>query len=85
MFMSYRMPMTFFHQTAVGHVVTQSVVISASMAESNGEKSSGTRATGGWKVNSITGQMMNLQFDEDWTLCDKDCGWCGHCAESYPY
>jgi hypothetical protein len=19
--------------------------------------------------------------DEDWGLCDKDCGWCGHCAD----
>ncbi|KAH8746549.1 hypothetical protein F5883DRAFT_254706 [Diaporthe sp. PMI_573] len=19
--------------------------------------------------------------DEDWSLCDKDCGWCGHCAD----
>ena len=23
--------------------------------------------------------------DQDWTLCDKDCGWCGHCADSVDY
>jgi hypothetical protein len=33
------------------------------------------------KLNPLTGQMMNLLEDEDWALCDKDCGWCGHCAE----
>jgi hypothetical protein len=38
-----------------------------------------------WKVNGNTGQMMNMQLDEDWALCDKDCGWCGHCVESYTY
>jgi hypothetical protein len=37
----------------------------------------------GWKANSVTGQMMNMQLVEDWALCDKDCAWCGHCAESY--
>lgn len=39
----------------------------------------------GWTVNSHTGRMMDMGLDEDWALCDKDCGWCGHCAESYFY
>jgi hypothetical protein len=37
------------------------------------------------KVNPNTGQMMNLLEDQDWALCDKDCGWCGHCAEGASY
>jgi hypothetical protein len=23
--------------------------------------------------------------DQDWALCDKECGWCGHCADSIGY
>ncbi|KAH8650338.1 hypothetical protein BGZ60DRAFT_421767 [Tricladium varicosporioides] len=38
-----------------------------------------------WKVNPNTGQTMNLLEDEDWALCDKDCGWCGHCNEGVWY
>ena len=37
------------------------------------------------KVNPNTGQTMNLLEDQDWALCDKDCGWCGQCAESASY
>ena len=37
------------------------------------------------KVNPLTGQMMNLLEEQDWALCDKDCGWCGHCAEGALY
>lgn len=37
------------------------------------------------KVNPNTGQMMNLLEDQDWALCDKDCGWCGHCADGASY
>lgn len=24
-------------------------------------------------------QEQEVPDDLDWTLCDKDCGWCGHC------
>lgn len=44
-----------------------------------------TRTTFGWKFNSLTGQMMDMQLDQNWGLCDKDCAWCGHCVESYSY
>lgn len=43
----------------------------------------GSHATS--KVNQNTGQTMNLLEDQDWALCDKDCGWCGHCAEGALY
>ncbi|OAK96081.1 hypothetical protein IQ06DRAFT_309640 [Phaeosphaeriaceae sp. SRC1lsM3a] len=33
---------------------------------------------GAWAYNLHVGQ----DEDEDWALCDKDCGWCGHCADS---
>ncbi|EAT76531.1 hypothetical protein HBI56_231210 [Parastagonospora nodorum] len=23
--------------------------------------------------------------DQDWVLCDKDCGWCGHCGDAVDY
>jgi len=23
--------------------------------------------------------------DQDWALCDEDCGWCGHCADGIDY
>jgi hypothetical protein len=35
----------------------------------------------GWQVNVNTGRMMDLSEDQNWGLCDKDCGWCGHCTE----
>ncbi|KAG0650785.1 hypothetical protein D0Z07_2215 [Hyphodiscus hymeniophilus] len=35
--------------------------------------------------NPNTGQMMDLQEEQDWALCDKDCGWCGHCTEGATY
>jgi hypothetical protein len=38
-----------------------------------------------WKVNTETGRIMDMIQDEDWALCDKDCGWCGHCADGYMY
>lgn len=34
-----------------------------------------------FEMNPYTGRVMETLADEDWTLCDKDCGWCGHCAE----
>jgi hypothetical protein len=73
------------HQRAVGHAVTGPAVASASTIGSEGRMSGGMGAAGSSKINSLTGQMMNVQLDEDWALCDKDCGWCGHCAESYVY
>jgi hypothetical protein len=42
----------------------------------------GTMTAVGWKSNPNTGQMMNMQLDENWALCDKECGWCGHCADN---
>ena len=23
--------------------------------------------------------------DQDWALCNKDCGWCGHCADGVDF
>ena len=34
-----------------------------------------------FKVNPNTGRTMDMFADQDWALCDKDCGWCGHCNE----
>lgn len=84
------------HQKAKEHRNSKSLVGSVLTADSGPftieqsrpqRRSGGTemRTTVGWKVNSLTGQMMDMQLDEDWALCDKDCGWCGHCAESYSY
>jgi hypothetical protein len=36
-----------------------------------------------YKFNPETGHTMDMMQDEDWSLCDKECGWCGHCAEAY--
>ncbi len=38
-----------------------------------------------FKVNPNTGRMMNMLEGQDWAVCDKDCGWCGHCAEGLSY
>ena len=29
--------------------------------------------------------IMDMDQDQNWGLCDKDCGWCGHCAEAHGY
>ncbi|KAG4432996.1 hypothetical protein IFR05_011511 [Cadophora sp. M221] len=38
-----------------------------------------------FKVNPNTGRTMNMLEGQDWAVCDKDCGWCGHCAEGLSY
>lgn len=58
----------------------------------NGRKGKGRTRTK--KTGSGTGsELPQVRFteygkmyvsglgDEDWSLCDKDCGWCGHCAD----
>lgn len=51
-----------------------------------GKKTKGTTGTNShWMTYSETGYTMDMMQDQDWALCDKDCGWCGHCAESYDY
>ena len=34
-----------------------------------------------WRVNANTGYTMDLFEDQNWALCDGDCGWCGHCGD----
>ena len=36
---------------------------------------------GVWACNYHLGQ----DDDQNWALCDKDCGWCGHCADNVDY
>jgi len=48
-------------------------------------ESTGTWMTDEWKINGLTGQMMNIDLDQDWALYDEDCAWCGHCADSVSY
>ncbi|RBQ74816.1 hypothetical protein FVER14953_20299 [Fusarium verticillioides] len=33
------------------------------------------------RVNEYGKPYMSGLDDEDWSLCDKDCAWCGHCAD----
>ncbi|KAF2269753.1 hypothetical protein CC78DRAFT_239172 [Lojkania enalia] len=43
----------------------------------------GGQANHYWR--SAYGNGWGHSFDnghEDWALCDKDCGWCGHCADN---
>jgi hypothetical protein len=37
----------------------------------------------GLKPNPEPGRMIDMTQDEDWALCDKDCAWCGPCAEAF--
>jgi hypothetical protein len=77
------------HQKALGHTGTRSPVVFVPAGWSTGRnsRSSGRNSgsTGSWNVNGLTGQMMDMQLDQNWALCGKDCTWCGHCAESYGY
>lgn len=41
----------------------------------------GSGGESGWKVNVNTGYTMNMLEEQNWGLCDKDCGWCGHCMD----
>ena len=41
-------------------------------------KSQGLGTGGRWDMNV---EMGGMSLDQDWALCDKDCGWCGHCAD----
>ncbi|PVI08028.1 hypothetical protein DM02DRAFT_510929 [Periconia macrospinosa] len=34
-----------------------------------------------WLYTSPT----DWEDDQDWALCDKECGWCGHCADGVSY
>lgn len=35
----------------------------------------------GMSIPSSTGPQADWFEEQNWALCDKDCGWCGHCAE----
>ena len=34
-----------------------------------------------FKINPSTRRMIDTNANEDWALCDKDCGWCEHCGK----
>jgi hypothetical protein len=42
-------------------------------------------APGGWSEGRGSSWSMDMIENQDWALCDKDCGWCGHCAEGVDY
>ncbi|CAI6233011.1 unnamed protein product [Periconia digitata] len=46
-------------------------------ASSESDDASSGSYDGVWMV---PGQTI-LDDDQDWALCDTDCGWCGHCAD----
>ncbi|KAF8850613.1 hypothetical protein BDZ45DRAFT_679673 [Acephala macrosclerotiorum] len=35
----------------------------------------------GWLVHSNWASSRGMSQDQNWGLCDKDCGWCGHCGD----
>ncbi|TFK46360.1 hypothetical protein OE88DRAFT_1667678 [Heliocybe sulcata] len=39
----------------------------------------GSAHRGGW----CRGDSFRFEEAQDWALCDKDCGWCGHCMANY--
>ncbi|KAF2131268.1 hypothetical protein P153DRAFT_364876 [Dothidotthia symphoricarpi CBS 119687] len=39
----------------------------------------------GWTANAVCSSVMNMDQDQDWILCDGDCGWCGHCGDNVNY
>lgn len=45
------------------------------------KKSKTSMASGSYRVWSASGECYS-DVGYDHSLCDKDCGWCGHCAES---
>jgi uncharacterized Zn-finger protein len=65
------------NQNATAHARNQSTAYQ--------RKAKSAKTAERWKLNPETGLMMDMEQPEDWALCDKDCGWCGHCAESYHY
>ncbi|PVH73279.1 hypothetical protein DL98DRAFT_607639 [Cadophora sp. DSE1049] len=69
----------------IAGAVTQFVAEGTKPKKKKGKKGKSLRMGQGchssWRVNPNTGQMMNLHADQDWMLCDKDCGWCGHCGD----
>lgn len=52
-------------------------------------KKSKKRTTGtasrGWGEGGGRSWSADMMEDQNWALCDKDCGWCGHCAEGVDY
>jgi len=42
-------------------------------------------ASGGWGGGGGSGWSVDMMEDQNWALCDKDCGRCGHCAEGVDY
>jgi hypothetical protein len=44
----------------------------------------GSNKGGGSGFSSENHEDAYVVYNEDqyWALCDKDCGWCGHCADS---
>jgi len=80
------------HETATGHTRDSHIGASSNVFSSPAKKSptqqrksSNVKTVERWKVDAETVLMMGMGQHQDWALCDKDCGWCGHCAGKYGY
>lgn len=47
----------------------------------NGTRRINSGLEDGWVVDSYSGLVSGMSQNQDWALCDKDCGWCGHCGD----
>jgi hypothetical protein len=37
------------------------------------------------EIGTYNFRVGQYDQDQDWVLCDKDCGWCGHCGDNVDY
>lgn len=51
------------------------------MRFNSSSSSFGTYTSPQYQYNSGAGRMVDTWQAQDWSLCDKDCGWCGHCYD----
>lgn len=49
-----------------------------------GSKKSGTYSPAAWE-DGDGGLSAALGTALDWAMCDKDCEWCGRCADEYGF
>ncbi|MCJ1403151.1 hypothetical protein MMC11_006374 [Xylographa trunciseda] len=83
---SYRLstPVTFVPAGQAPKTGTKSGQTPKPTRKSKG-KGSGWSTASRYQQNLETNYMMGMAQDQNWGLCDKDCAWCGHCAEACGY
>ncbi|KAH7071897.1 hypothetical protein BKA63DRAFT_516579 [Paraphoma chrysanthemicola] len=58
---------------------------SAAHSDNNSDGRIGASSSSPPYRRAVQAYYPGLDDDQDWVLCDKDCGWCGHCGDGVDF